>query len=41
MKFQKLFNTDIEALLKAYPLNAVTKEGKLFWAAPKRPPKPI
>ncbi|CAD8208380.1 unnamed protein product [Paramecium pentaurelia] len=41
LKFQKLFNHDIIALMNAYPLNSLTKEGKLFWAPPKRPPKPI
>lgn len=41
LKFQKLFNYDIITLMNAYPLNSLTKEGKLFWAPPKRPPKPI
>ena len=41
LKFQKLFNFDIQALMNAYPLNSVTKEGKPFWAPPKRPPNPI
>ncbi|CAD8197777.1 unnamed protein product [Paramecium octaurelia] len=41
LKFQKLFNNDILALMNAYPIDSVTKEGKLFWAPPKRPPKPI
>ncbi|CAD8122682.1 unnamed protein product [Paramecium sonneborni] len=41
LKFQKLFNYDIVALMNAYPIDSLTKEGKLFWAPPKRPPKPI
>ena len=27
--------------MHVYPLDFVTKEGKLFWTLPKRPPIPI
>lgn len=27
--------------MHTYPLDAVTKEGKLFWTLPKRPPTPV
>ncbi|CAK63716.1 unnamed protein product (macronuclear) [Paramecium tetraurelia] len=40
-KFQKLFVFDIQALLNAYPLDSVNKEGKLFWSPPKRAPQVI
>ncbi|CAD8204909.1 unnamed protein product [Paramecium pentaurelia] len=40
-KFQKLFVFDIQALLNAYPLDSLTKEGKLFWSPPKRAPQVI
>jgi len=37
-KFQKYFVNDIKQLLYTYPLDHKTKEGKLFWTMPKRPP---
>jgi hypothetical protein len=37
-KFQKYFVNDIKQLLFTYPLDHKTKEGKLFWTMPKRPP---
>ncbi|CAD8120224.1 unnamed protein product [Paramecium sonneborni] len=40
-KFQKLFILDIQALINTYPLDSLTKEGKLFWSPPKRIPKII
>ena len=37
-KFEKYFNHDIRLLLYAYPLDKMTKEGRMFWSLPKRPP---
>jgi hypothetical protein len=37
-KFQKLFHNNIKQLLFAYPLDKQSKDGKLFWSLPKRPP---
>ena len=37
-KFQKHFINDVKQLLHVYPLDKKTKEGKPFWASPKRPP---
>ena len=39
MKFQKLYYNDILQLIHVYPLDKMTKEGRLFWSLPKRPPK--
>ena len=36
--FQKLFHNKIRQLLHVYPLDFATKDGKLFWTLPKRPP---
>jgi len=38
LKFEKYFTNDIKQLLYTYPLDYKTKEGKLFWTMPKRPP---
>lgn len=38
LTFQKYFYNNIKQLLHVYPLDFVTKEGKLFWTLPKRPP---
>jgi len=38
-RFQKYFHNDIKQLLHVYPLDKKTKEGRLFWSLPKRPPK--
>ena len=40
-KFQKYFVNDINQLLYTYPLDHKTKDGKLFWTMPKRPPTRI
>jgi hypothetical protein len=37
-KFQKFFFNDIKQLMFTYPLDKKTKDGKLFWSQPKRPP---
>jgi hypothetical protein len=39
--FFKYFRNDIRQLLYTYPLEMKTKEGKLFWTLPKRPPVEI
>jgi len=39
--FFKYFRNDIRQLLYTYPLDMKTKEGKLFWTLPKRPPREI
>ena len=36
--YQKNFFNKIKQLLHVYPLDFKTKEGKLFWTLPKRPP---
>jgi ubiquitin-activating enzyme E1 len=36
--FQKNFSNKISQLLHVYPLDHKTKDGKLFWTLPKRPP---
>ena len=36
--FQKYFSNNIKQLLHVYPLDFKTKEGKMFWTLPKRPP---
>ena len=41
LKFNQYFVIDIKQLLHAYPLDHKTKEGKPFWALPKRPPQPL
>lgn len=41
LKFQKYFHDDIRQLLYTYPVDHKTKEGKLFWTMPKRPPTPL
>jgi len=41
LKYEKLFDWSIKQLLTAYPLDSQTKDGKLFWSAPKRPPKEL
>lgn len=38
--YQKNFSNKIQQLLHVYPLDFKTKEGKLFWTLPKRPPGP-
>lgn len=38
--YQKCFVNKIKQLLHVYPLDHKTKEGKLFWTLPKRPPVP-
>lgn len=40
MRFEKLFNHDMQQLLHVYPLDAKTKDDTLFWALPKRAPTP-
>ena len=39
--FYQIYRNDIKQLLYTYPLDAKTKDGKLFWRLPKRPPTPI
>ena len=41
LKFEKLFHNDILQLLHVYPEDKVTKEGRLFWSLPKRPPHAV
>ena len=40
MRFEKLFNNDIQQLMHVYPLDSKTKDGTPFWPLPKRPPSP-
>lgn len=40
-KFQKYFAHDPRQLLLVYPRDATTRDGKPFWAPPKRPPQPL
>lgn len=40
-KFEKYFSQNVQQLMHTYPLDAKTKEGKLFWTLPKRPPNAI
>jgi hypothetical protein len=39
--FYQLFRNDILQLLYTYPLDAKTKDGRLFWRLPKRPPTAV
>lgn len=39
--FYKAFHNKIRQLLHVYPLDFITKDGKLFWTLPKRPPIPL
>jgi len=41
MKFQLYFVNNIKQLMYVYPLTAKTKDGRLFWTLPKRPPKEL
>jgi ubiquitin-activating enzyme E1 len=38
--YQKAFSNKVNQLLHVYPLDHKTKDGKLFWTLPKRPPVP-
>lgn len=40
-KFFVYFRNNIKQLLFTYPLDMKTKEGKLFWSLPKRPPSTL
>lgn len=40
-KFQAFFHNQPLQLLHVFPLDSKLKDGSLFWALPKRPPKPI
>jgi hypothetical protein len=40
-KFNEFFSYNIKQLIYVYPLDTQTKDGKLFWTAPKRPPHDI
>lgn len=37
-KFYRYFRNNVRQLLHTYPLDMKTKDGKLFWDLPKRPP---
>ena len=37
-KFYVCFRNNVRQLLFTYPVDLKTKEGKLFWSLPKRPP---
>jgi hypothetical protein len=37
-KFFVYYRNNVKQLLFTYPLDLKTKEGKLFWTLPKRPP---
>ncbi|KAK6533285.1 SPS-sensor component ptr3 [Orbilia ellipsospora] len=41
MKFEKLFNNDIQQLLHVFPKDSVTSTGTPFWSGPKRAPDPL
>ena len=40
-KFYVYFRNNVKQLLHTYPLDMKTKEGKLFWELPKRPPSKL
>ncbi|XP_030832808.1 ubiquitin-like modifier-activating enzyme 6 isoform X2 [Strongylocentrotus purpuratus] len=40
IKFEKYFNHKANQLLHAFPLDAKTSDGGMFWQSPKRPPTP-
>ncbi|XP_071498868.1 ubiquitin-like modifier-activating enzyme 6 [Diadema antillarum] len=40
VKFEKYFNHKAKQLLHAFPLDAKTSDGGMFWQSPKRPPTP-
>jgi hypothetical protein len=37
-KFYVYYRNNVKQLLFTYPIDMKTKEGKSFWALPKRPP---
>jgi len=37
-KFYVYYRNNVRQLLYTYPIDMKTKEGKAFWALPKRPP---
>ncbi|KAK6350328.1 SPS-sensor component ptr3 [Orbilia brochopaga] len=41
LKFEKLFNNDIQQLLHVFPKDSVTSSGTAFWSGPKRAPDPL
>ncbi|EPS43694.1 hypothetical protein H072_2288 [Dactylellina haptotyla CBS 200.50] len=41
LKFEKLFNNDIQQLLHVFPKDSVTSSGTPFWSGPKRAPDPL
>ncbi|KAI8793388.1 ubiquitin-like modifier-activating enzyme 6 isoform X1 [Biomphalaria glabrata] len=40
-RFESYFNHKAKELLHAFPLDKKMEDGSLFWAAPKRPPRPL
>ncbi|EWC48694.1 ubiquitin-activating enzyme E1 1 [Drechslerella stenobrocha 248] len=41
LKFEKLFNNDIQQLVHVFPKDSVTSSGTPFWSGPKRAPDPL
>ncbi|KAF3310626.1 E1 ubiquitin-activating protein [Orbilia oligospora] len=41
LKFEKLYNNDIQQLLHVFPKDSVTNSGTPFWSGPKRAPDPL
>lgn len=41
LRFEELFNNNIQQLLYNFPKDAVTSSGAPFWSGPKRAPEPL
>ncbi|KAH9520216.1 Ubiquitin-like modifier-activating enzyme 6 [Bulinus truncatus] len=41
LRFESYFSHKAKELLHAFPLDKKLEDGTLFWAAPKRPPRPL
>ena len=41
LRFEELFNNNIQQLLFNFPKDAVTSSGAPFWSGPKRAPEPL
>ncbi|KAF3938028.1 hypothetical protein ABW19_dt0200204 [Dactylella cylindrospora] len=41
LKFEKLYNNDIQQLLHVFPKDSTTSTGTPFWSGPKRAPDPL
>ncbi|RUS22414.1 ubiquitin-activating emzyme E1 [Endogone sp. FLAS-F59071] len=41
LRFEELYNNNIQQLLFNFPKDSVTSSGTLFWSGPKRAPEPI